>query len=47
MQLFHGMSGVMRECWYFDSNARNDALFYKMKLLKLAKEDKIDYDIQE
>lgn len=37
----------MRECWYFDSDARNNMLFYKVKLMKLAKEDKIEYDVQE
>lgn len=47
LQLLQNMTGVMRECWYFDNNARNSALFYKLKLIELAREDKIDYDIQE
>jgi len=34
----------MTECWFFNSSARNSAVFYKIKLYKLAKEDKIEYE---
>lgn len=47
MQLFQGMLNVMRECWYFNSNARNDILFYKTKLTELTREDKLNYDVHE
>ena len=46
-QLLNGLVSVMTECWYFDGEARNEILFYKMKLFRLAKEDKIEYDVQE
>jgi hypothetical protein len=46
-QLLQSMASVMRECWYVNPHARNHALFYKLKLVELAREDKIDYDTQE
>lgn len=38
------MHRIMKECWYFDSTARNSAVFYKMKLYKLAEEEKIIFE---
>jgi hypothetical protein len=38
---------MMQECWYVNPHARSSALFYKLKLVELAREDKIDYNIQE
>ncbi len=47
LQLLSGVKDLMAECWYEDGDARNQILFYKAKLLDLAREDKIEYDVQE
>ena len=44
LQLLCGMYGIMKECWYYDSTARTSAVFNKMKLYQLAKEEKINFE---